>query len=154
MAVINSCLLCWWGPSAPIVLKAGGNMCAVYWVFISAPQPIRVTAAHLSGPVERVSGSVQTWPRCYSRAPRWKPALPPRSTLHARHSGGQLCQVWGGSSGPSVTYHAGDLFWDFQSKLHGKPLRWYVCVCVYRGPGWGGGTTRLFHWPDKMRHSK
>lgn len=33
MAIINSRLLCCCGPSAPIVLKAGANMSAVYWAF-------------------------------------------------------------------------------------------------------------------------
>lgn len=60
IAVINSCLLCCCGPSAPIVLKAEANRSVVYWAFIPAPQPIRATAACLSGPVEHVSGSVQT----------------------------------------------------------------------------------------------
>lgn len=60
MAIINSCLLCCCGPSAPIVLKAEANMSVVYWAFIVALQPIRATAARLCGPVEHVSGSVQT----------------------------------------------------------------------------------------------
>lgn len=60
MAIINSCLLCCCGPSAPIVLKAEANMSVVYWAFIPALQPIRSTAARLCGPVEHVSGSVQT----------------------------------------------------------------------------------------------
>ena len=60
MAIINSCLLCCCGPSAPIVLKAEANMSAVYWAFIPALQPIRPTAASLCGTVEHVTGSVQT----------------------------------------------------------------------------------------------
>lgn len=59
MAIINSCLLCCCGLSAPIVLKAEANMSAVHCVFIPALQPIRATAARLCGPVERGCGSVQ-----------------------------------------------------------------------------------------------
>lgn len=68
MAIINSCLLCCCGPSAAIVLKAEANMSVVYWAFVRALQPIRATAARLCGPVERVSGSVQTSPRRCSLA--------------------------------------------------------------------------------------
>lgn len=60
MAIINSCLLCCCGPSGPVVLKAEANMSVAYRVFIPALQPIRPTAACLCGPVEHVSGSVQT----------------------------------------------------------------------------------------------
>lgn len=60
MAIINSCLLCCCGPSSPIVLKAEANMTVVCWAFVPARQPIRATAARLCGPLEHVSGSVQT----------------------------------------------------------------------------------------------
>lgn len=72
MAIINSCLLCCCGPSSPIVLKAEANMTVVCWAFVPAPPPIRATAARLCGPLEHVSGSVQTWPRWCSLATRWK----------------------------------------------------------------------------------
>ena len=60
MAVINSCLLCCCGPSAPVVLKAEANVRVGYWAFSPALHPIRAAAACRPGPVERVSGSVQT----------------------------------------------------------------------------------------------
>lgn len=73
MAIINSCLLCCCGPSAPVVLKVEANMTLMHWASFSAQQPIRVTAACLRGPAEHVSGSVQTWPLCcYSLASCWK----------------------------------------------------------------------------------
>lgn len=84
MAIINSCLLCCCGPSAPIVLKAEANMSVVYGAFIPALQPIRATAACLCecvcGPMEHVSGSVQIWPCCCSLASRLK------LRIHCNHS--------------------------------------------------------------------
>lgn len=95
MAIINSCLLCCCGPSAPIVLKAEANTSVVYWAFIPALQPIRATAARLRGPVEH-----GLW-FCPDLTPLLLPPLPlktldplrPLGAVQAGHICGRLCQV-------------------------------------------------------------
>lgn len=54
--VINSCFLYSCGPPAPIVLRAKANISAEHLPFARSLEPIEVTAAHLCGPLEHVSG--------------------------------------------------------------------------------------------------
>lgn len=148
MAIINSCLLCCCGPSAPIVLKAEANMRVVYWAFIPALHPIRATAACLCGPVEHVSGSVQTWPCCWSLISFWKLLILYNcSELYRQATCVCDCIKYEGSSGP---------WWPTMQKICSelsKLVAWngitHVCVCMCRLGNWQD-TAWFFHQPDKV----
>lgn len=150
MAIINSCLLCCCGPSAPIVLKAKANVRVVYWAFIPALHPIRATAACLC-PVEHVSGSVQTWPCCWSEN-SWSNAS--ALSFLGRAVAVAVCVTHVCVTVSSMMGPLGlrDLpcrrfVLSFPSELHGMVSRVCLCMCRF---GSCQDTTWFFHQPDKV----